>query len=675
MSDIEDDELAAAIAASVETFHQQETRNRPTENDRIGQDADADDEFEANLKSALEESKAEATKQSNPSTSGDRTPDIKAVAPSTSEPVASNPASEFLRQRALLEKERLERNKGRFPSGVANTSTSGHTNSSNRPGQKRTHSMSQSDEDDEEDEEPPQKRKTSTAVGSTTAGNSSGNGEGELFYEHELRQTANMHTEARDKKEGVKTFRLTEIIGNKREISFAILSSYSTDVSWLYSLFDPETPVILINQPRDAGQAEVHNILPNWIMTMPPMRGGKGAMHVKLMLLFYKSGHLRVGIPTANFIDYDWRDIENTVWVQDFPPLTKPIVGRDAVASSFSYTLQMVLNKLHVPAALQSLFKEHPNLPVQNVEDLGKRWAFGRAKVKLIPSMAGKHQGWDQVLKQGHVALMKGIIDIGAHADQTKRKSKIGAIELLVECQGSSIGQYSAHWLQAFYSSCQGISPERYLDKSQAARARLPTPLIRILFPSLKTVKESVLGTPGGGTMFCRQNQWDSANFPRALFHDSNSKRGGVLMHTKMILGLWKPKSNRTGSIAASMSKGKGKRDAPIEIDLDEEEEEEESEDQDIEVIEPEAAGWLYVGSHNFTPSAWGTFPDTATGFTPILNITNYELGVLIPLSEQPAEAEKQANQLVSWVRPPRKYNLAAGSGKVDTPWIQERLG
>jgi len=29
------------------------------------------------------------------------------------------------------------------------------------------------------------------------------------------------------------------------------------------------------------------------------------------MLLFYKSGRLRVVIPTANFFDYDWRDIEN----------------------------------------------------------------------------------------------------------------------------------------------------------------------------------------------------------------------------------------------------------------------------------------------------------------------------------------------------------------------------
>lgn len=37
--------------------------------------------------------------------------------------------------------------------------------------------------------------------------------------------------------------------------------------------------------------------------------------------------------------------------------------------------------------------------------------------------MSGKYVGWDQVLKQGHIALMKGVIDIGAHAGQTKRMS------------------------------------------------------------------------------------------------------------------------------------------------------------------------------------------------------------------------------------------------------------
>ena len=34
--------------------------------------------------------------------------------------------------------------------------------------------------------------------------------------------------------------------------------------------------------------------------------------------------------------------------------------------------------------------------------------------------------------------------------------------------------------------------------------------------------------------MFCRRNQWEGKNFPRELFHQTRSKRGGVLMHSKV---------------------------------------------------------------------------------------------------------------------------------------------
>jgi len=41
-----------------------------------------------------------------------------------------------------------------------------------------------------------------------------------------------------------------------------------------------------------------------------------------------------------------------------------------------------------------------------------------------------------------------------------------------------------------------------------------------------------------------------------------------------------------------------------IEID-DSETEPESGSDVEVKAVEPKAAGWLYVGSHNFTPSAW----------------------------------------------------------------------
>jgi len=39
----------------------------------------------------------------------------------------------------------------------------------------------------------------------------------------------------------------------------------------------------------------------------------------------------------------------------------------------------------------------------------------------------------------------------------------------------------------------------------------------------------------------------------------------------------------------------------------------------EVEIVEP-AIGWAYVGSHNFTASAWGTLSGSA--FNPILNVS-----------------------------------------------------
>jgi tyrosyl-DNA phosphodiesterase-1 len=70
-------------------------------------------------------------------------------------------------------------------------------------------------------------------------------------------------------------------------------------------------------------------------------------------------------------------------------------------------------------------------------------------------------------------------------------------------------------------------------------------PAMKVLFPSLATVETSELGKEvslsyafgaiadrqGGGTMFVGQS-WKVVT--KHLFHDANSKRGGVLMHSKV---------------------------------------------------------------------------------------------------------------------------------------------
>ncbi|KAI6021080.1 hypothetical protein EDC04DRAFT_2575753 [Pisolithus marmoratus] len=481
----------------------------------------------------------------------------------------------------------------------------------------------------------------------------------------ELRPAANLHSMPRQ--DGKPTFRFTEALGPKSQIMFAIISSYSTSVSWIYEFFDPCTPVIMVAQPDLSGQARIKNILPNWVMTVPFLRNGHGCQHMKFMLIFYETGRLRVAISTANLIDYDWRDIENAVWLQDIPPRPHCSPHDPKITDDFPSIMQYVLRAANVRDALTNMLThEHPNLPLQSIGDPCSKWDRSKVKVKLIPSIAGKHEGWHRVAQSGHPRLMKTLRDFGLRTGKGKATK-----ELSVECQGSSIGTYSTRWLNVFYYSARGESAEHCLDEPKARRTKLPWPPVQILFPSLCTVKGTVLSEPGGGTMFCKSNQWEGTIFPRELFYDSNSAGGKVLMHTKMIIATFRPRStpfsapssSKESSAAASL-KGKGKSNAePITI-LDSETGSESENDRgsvDAVASSPkEPIGWAYVGSHNFTPSAWGTL--SGSGFNPVLSNVNYELGILFP-----SYNEKEVERVSCFRRPPGKYVLGE-----DRPWIQE---
>ena len=61
--------------------------------------------------------------------------------------------------------------------------------------------------------------------------------------------------------------------------------------------------------------------------------------------------------------------------------------------------------------------------------------------------------------------------------------------------------------------------------------------------------------------------------------------------------------------------KGKGKEaeyDSDTATDTD-------TEDDDVVEIKEEKVGWVYIGSHNFTPSAWGNL--SGSSFNPIMNV------------------------------------------------------
>jgi len=572
--------------------------------DDDGDDGDDDVRFQTELERAIEASKAEASSQAA----------ANHVAPSDPQPAVPG-ASAFLSERAQLEKERRDRQKRLRPESSLDGKNAGSDS-----------------EDDEAIREKPSKRLTSSLSAQSTS--ASVQTIDRVFWDGEFRQTATKHSEPR--KDRRPTFRITEVLGHKADLSFAVMSSYALDFSWIYEFFDPSVPVIMIAQPDATGQASLKNVLPNWVKTTPVLRGGRGCQHMKFMLFFYKTGRLRVVVSTANLIAYDWRDMENTVWLQDVPLRSSPIAHDPKATDDFPAVLQRMLHSMHVRPALSSMISDnHPDLPLKSIDELRKRWDWSKVKAYLVPSIAGKHEGWPDVIKTGHPRLMKVVRLMGMRTEKGKGK------EVVLECQGSSIGIYTTQWLNEFHWSARGESAQDWLDEPKKRREQLPYPPIKLVFPTKATVQQTALGEQGGGTVFCRRKQWAAKNFPRDHFYDSKSKAGPVLMHSKMIIATYRD--------APSLGKRKLTEDSETEDDTD----------SDIEVIQP-AIGWAYIGSHNFTPSAWGTL--SGTGFNPILNISNYELGVMFPLKD-----EAEVNQTACWERPPKKYV----SGR-DEPWIQE---
>ncbi|KAJ7696922.1 hypothetical protein B0H17DRAFT_1328965 [Mycena rosella] len=502
-----------------------------------------------------------------------------------------------------------------------------------------------------------------------------------LFPDGALLRVETQHADPSRAKTTPAGIRLSEVLGPRDALAFAVLAAYVVDPAWLYAFFDPATPVVLVTDPAMCGadvEAEspsLKNVFPQWVRVCPPLHAPpmRGCMHMKYMLLFSKTGGLRVVVSTANLVPHDWRDVENYVFIQDLPAAAPgqrpaPLRAGEKKGESFPAVLATALRATGVEDALAIMRRQgHTALPLPtlsaDIKDkrtaLEAGWEWGKVRAALVPSVQGKWEGWGAVCRTGQPRLMRAVQTLGCGlevpkgAGKNKGKAKESVLEL--DCLTSSTGTYTPPWL-AIFRLCAGGRPralEAWLDRGRkkAPPATGPT---RVLFPTLETVRGTVTGEPGAGTIFCRRGQWEKM---RALIgdpdkglemRDAKSRSGAVGMHTKMILG----------TLRASPHK-----DPDTETESD-------TEDSDIEVLDDakgksKGAGadkphaWLYVGSHNFTASAWGTL--SGSGFNPVLNVTNYELGVVLRL-ETPADADAA----VAWERPARRYLRG------DVPWMQE---
>ncbi|WVF69182.1 hypothetical protein IAT40_003957 [Kwoniella sp. CBS 6097] len=464
---------------------------------------------------------------------------------------------------------------------------------------------------------------------------------GEYYLDGELRHTALLI--GADSKE--RTFSPQDVVGNHSQIALVIVSSFVIGDQWLLDaniLPPPEVvPTMTVrphrkDQPEYNGKIELKSNGEMWVY--PKMTTGFGSAHMKYFWIFYKTGRLRVVIATANLVPYDWQQIENTVFVQDFLPLRSPIpLVASNTTHDFPLQFARLFTHIRIHTGLRNLIRHHPAgssipfTPENNFADLAK-YDWSKVRVRLVMSIPGTYTGHDEISKFGISRLGKVLNEQG----WTPKSGE----KLDVEFQGSSLGTYSLEWFDKFYSFISGKTSQRLVGRSKPSS----WPNIRILFPSLATVDRSIGGRPGGGTMFCGKA---FNNVTKGLFYDANSKRGGVLMHTKMLIAIFEPAENRLG-----VEKG-----TPIESKKRKAEEIDAGGDKNGKDV----GGWIYVGSHNFSPSAWGNVDVKKN--PPTLNIKNYELGIVFPLDR--ANARMVADRVAPYKRPARKYSAG------DVPWDQ----
>ena len=188
--------------------------------------------------------------------------------------------------------------------------------------------------------------------------------------------------------------------------------------------------------------------------------------------------------------------------------------------------------------------------------------------------------------------------------------------------------------MNEFHCSARGVSAQTWLDVPKARRAKLSFPPIRILFPTVQYVRESVLGEQVSMFPQISTEGFTDARSLRAegrcsvegtsgraqsfleISSTSPGANGGVCScipryttHVRYVLLIANPLRQMILGIIRDKSTTSGNRS----------DSETEDEDDSVSGSKEKPIGWLYMGSHNFTPSAWGTLSGSA--FNPTLNV------------------------------------------------------
>ncbi|PWY80966.1 phospholipase D/nuclease [Aspergillus sclerotioniger CBS 115572] len=392
----------------------------------------------------------------------------------------------------------------------------------------------------------------------------------------------------------------------KSDLQLAVLSSYMWEMEWLFSKMDiGRTRFILMMQAEDDAKKRQYEsetaYMPNLRLCFPPMDGQVNCMHSKLMLLFHP-GYLRIVIPTANLVPFDWGEekgvMENTVFLIDLPEKRNTLFDGQPKTSFYEelvYFLEASTLHDNIVAKLDGF-------------DFSKT-----SKFAFVHSIGGTHtrSRWKRT---GYCGLGSAIEKLGLRTSSP----------INVDFVSSSLGAITDELLRTIYLASQGDNG--LTDFTLRTAKKFPAPRrddssvtikketaaewkdrFRIYFPSQATVNSSKGGSGYAGTV-CFQSKWfESVKFPRHVLRDCKSQREGLLMHNKILYV---------------------RPDDPISLS-----------------DTTQCRAWAYVGSANMSESAWGRLVQDRATKTLKINCRNWECGVLVPIIEDKKSGPSPQNE------------------------------
>ena len=332
--------------------------------------------------------------------------------------------------------------------------------------------------------------------------------------------------------------KLEEVLQSSR-LDAAVLSSFQWEWEWLLAKVDTQrTKFVFILQAKDEQTKEQYRSdlshARNVRLCFPPMEGQVNCMHSKLMLLFYAT-YLRVVVPTANLVPYDWGEpfgnleggvMENSVFLVDLP---KRDSGADDELNAGIPFMQSMLYFMKAMGLREDVIKKLQHFDFSKLAQTG-----------FVHSVGGPHYG-DAWRETGACGLGQTLHKLGL------RTSDPVDIHFVT----SSLGSLDDEFLRSLYAIAQGDSglseytlrTAKYVPPAilQGLKRRLGKDFswewkqhFRFYYPSHDTVSNSKGGSRCGGTICFQPKWWNGPKFPCDLMRDCKSQRQGLLMHNKV---------------------------------------------------------------------------------------------------------------------------------------------